>query len=67
MDNALSIHKQIRKKRKKLLILIEKNGLNDRRVLKCSQELDVLIYQIQLFDRQVQETASITYHECGGL
>ncbi|WP_256989292.1 aspartyl-phosphate phosphatase Spo0E family protein [Bacillus sp. EB106-08-02-XG196] len=39
-------------KRNELLILVEKNGLNDSKVLKCSQELDLLIYQIQLIHRE---------------
>ncbi|NWQ44413.1 aspartyl-phosphate phosphatase Spo0E family protein [Bacillus sp. EB106-08-02-XG196] len=44
--------KQIKMKRNELLILVEKNGLNDSKVLKCSQELDLLIYQIQLIHRE---------------
>ncbi|MEH7247758.1 aspartyl-phosphate phosphatase Spo0E family protein [Neobacillus niacini] len=37
-------------KRGELTDLVGKRGLMDNEVLKCSQELDLLIYQMQLFD-----------------
>ncbi|KGM45499.1 aspartyl-phosphate phosphatase Spo0E family protein [Neobacillus niacini] len=48
--NHLSMQKQIMLKRKELVSLTAKNGLKDSTVLKCSQELDLLIYQVQAID-----------------
>jgi hypothetical protein len=48
----VSMGKQIKRKRNELLLLVEKNGLNDNKVLKCSEELDLLIYQVQLIHRE---------------
>jgi len=43
-----TIYKQISEKRKELSRLVTLNGIEDHQVLKCSQELDTLIYQIQV-------------------
>jgi hypothetical protein len=56
---------QIKMKRNELLGLFEKNGLKDSKVLKCSQELDLLIYQVQLIQREINLLASQSYGEWG--
>jgi hypothetical protein len=64
----VSMGKQIKRKRNELLLLVEKNGLNDSKVLKCSQELDLLIYQVQLIHRGKTRTdifACQNYREWG--
>jgi len=38
---------KLMEKQKELLDLVSLNGLSNKQVLKCSQELDKLIYQIQ--------------------
>lgn len=44
----ITIENQISIKRNEMLGLAVKKGLGDLDVLKCSQELDLLIYQIQV-------------------
>lgn len=64
----VSMAKQIKMKRNELLILVEKNDLTDSNVLKCSQELDLLIYQVQLIHREITRTALFScqnYREWG--
>lgn len=52
MDD-LSMEKQIMLKRNEMVKLAKKNGLKDIAVLKCSQELDLLIYQVQVLDKEL--------------
>jgi hypothetical protein len=54
MDNLpylkITIENQINIKRNEMLGLAVKKGFGDHDVLKCSQELDVLIYQLMVLD-----------------
>jgi hypothetical protein len=54
MDNLsflkITIENQINIKRNERLGLAMKKGFEDLDVLKCSQELDILIYQIMVVD-----------------
>jgi hypothetical protein len=43
---------RIREKKKELQKLVSLNGFTNSKVLRCSQELDVLIYQMQLGNRR---------------
>lgn len=50
MDSASLILEQILEMRNKLENLVCLNGLSSPKVLKYSQELDKLIYQLQILD-----------------
>ena len=49
--NKEMIGARIREKKKELEILVSLNGFTNNQVVKCSQELDKLIYNIQILDR----------------
>jgi hypothetical protein len=54
------LQEKITKKRNELLRLGNNKGLENKSVLECSQELDLLIYQVQVLDKQ--ETKNISHN-----
>jgi hypothetical protein len=53
-------------KKKELEQLVCFNRLASRKVLKCSQEIDVLIYQIQLLNREILMEDFYQYQDSKG-
>jgi stage 0 sporulation regulatory protein len=49
---------EIQKKRENMIDLVHKKGLANDDTIKCSQELDQLIYQYQLFFHKTPEKRS---------
>jgi stage 0 sporulation regulatory protein len=54
-DQHKTILKEIQKKRELMIDLALEKGLKSDDTIKCSQELDQLIYQYQVFFRQKQQ------------
>jgi stage 0 sporulation regulatory protein len=54
-DQHKSILEEIQKKRELMIDLALEKGLKSDDTIKCSQELDHLIYQYQVFFRQKQQ------------
>ena len=54
LNQHKSIMAEIQRKRKLMIDLAQEKGLTSDDTLKCSQELDQLIYQYQAFFRQKQ-------------
>lgn len=54
-DQHKTILKEIQKKRELMIDLALEKGLRSDDTIKCSQELDHLIYQYQVFFRQKQQ------------
>ncbi|WP_318505598.1 aspartyl-phosphate phosphatase Spo0E family protein [Bacillus sp. T3] len=57
----------IKIKRVELINLVAKNGLTDHLVVKCSQELDQLIYEIQLQYQKGQTNNIMEIREMDGI
>ncbi|NHC17733.1 aspartyl-phosphate phosphatase Spo0E family protein [Bacillus sp. MM2020_4] len=53
--------KQIMEKKNDLASLVCTNGLSSKAVLRCSRELDQLIYQFQLVDHVIQTNNNLQY------
>lgn len=70
MDNTSSPHekimRRIHEKKNELGTLVRLYGISDYQVLRCSQELDRLIYQIQEMTMQIKDKDRILEWENGG-